>query len=301
MMPAGRDRHRPTEVTEMDFEIRPVAGALGAELCSLDLCTLTSEQVEGLRRVLHEYEVVFVRGANLSEDKHLALAGQLGTPNIFPISRLLGETTPTFQRISDGPDSPSEADSWHTDVTWVPEPPKYALLCAEVMPPRGGDTMWASMTAAYSELSPAMRSFLEGLTVEHDNTGFIEGLLRKAGSSEGVRDLADALRRAYPPVIHPLVRTHPDTGRNALFLGGGFMRGIQGMSTEESEAVLGFLGRHIDQPRFHCRWRWEPGDVAIWDERSTNHRSVGERLTGPRTIRRMEVEGDRPVFVRPGP
>jgi taurine dioxygenase len=281
----------------MNFEVRPVAGALGAELGSIDLRTLTSEQLEDVRRVLHEYEVIFVRGANLSEEEHLALAGKLGTPNVFPISRLLGETTPSFQRISDGPDSPSEADSWHTDVTWVSEPPKYALLCAEVMPDRGGDTMWASMTAAYSDLSPSMRAFLAGLTVEHDNTCFIEGMLRKAGSGEAVRTLADALRHAYPPVAHPLVRTHPDTGRNALFLGGAFMRGIEGMSKDESDAILGFLGRHIDQPRFHCRWHWTPGDLAIWDERSTNHRSVGERLAGPRTIRRIEVEGDRPVFL----
>ena len=281
----------------MNIEVRPVAGALGAELGSIELGTLTSEQVEDVRCVLHEYEVIFVRGANLSEEEHLALAGKLGTPNVFPISRLLGETTPSFQRISDGPESPSEADSWHTDVTWVADPPKYALLCAEVMPERGGDTMWASMTAAYSELSPSMRAFLQGLTVEHDNTCFIDAMLRKAGSGEAVQKLADALRQAYPPVAHPLVRTHPDTGRNALFLGGGFMRGIEGMSKEESDAILGFLGRHIDQPRFHCRWHWTPGDIAIWDERSTNHRAVGERLTGPRTIRRIEVEGDRPVFV----
>lgn len=280
----------------MRFEVRHVAGALGAELSGVDLRSMDDTDVGDLRALIHEHEVVFFREVWLTEEQHLTLGRALGTPSIFPIARLLGGTEPSFQRISDGPESPSEADSWHTDVTWVAEPPKYALLCAEVMPDRGGDTIWASMTAAYDALSPTMQRILSNLRVVHDNESFVAALLRKTRGNVGAEEVAERLRSEYPPVVHPLVRTHPDTGRRALFLGGQFMRYIEGMHDDESKALLEFLARHIDVPRFHCRWRWTSGDLAIWDERSTNHRNAGERLHQQRTIRRIEIDGDRPYL-----
>jgi taurine dioxygenase len=280
----------------MTFEVHHVAGALGAELGGVDVRSMDDAGIGELRTLIHEHEVVFFREVFLSDEEHLSLGRALGTPSIFPIARLLGATEPSFQRISDGPESPSEADSWHTDVTWVAEPPKYALLCAEVMPDRGGDTMWASMTAAYDALSPTMQRVVSDLRVVHDNECFVAALLRKTSGQPGAEELAQQLRREYPPVVHPLVRTHPDTGRRALFLGGHFMRRIEGMHDDESTALLEFLLHHIDAPRFHCRWRWTPGDLAIWDERSTNHRNAGDRLLQQRTIRRIEIDGDRPYL-----
>jgi taurine dioxygenase len=245
--------------------------------------------------VLHRYEVIFFPGAGLTAEEHMKVAGQFGEINIFPTSRLLGATEPTFQVITDGPDSPSEADFWHTDVTWVAEPPKYALLHAEVVPERGGDTLWASMTAAYDALSPTMQRVVTGLDVVHDCEGFIEGMRRRRPGVNRDQEAA-RIRGAYPPVRHPLVRTHPETGRRALFLGGRFMRRIDGMHETESRVVLDFLARHIEDPRFHCRWRWQPGDLAIWDERSTNHRSAGDYFPQVRSIRRVEIAGDRPYL-----
>lgn len=169
------------EGDQMGFEVRHVAGALGAELTGVDLTSMDEVDIGELRALIHEHEVVFFREVWLTEEQHLTLGRALGRPSIFPISRLLGGTEPSFQRISDGPESPSEADSWHTDVTWVAEPPKYALLCAEVMPDRGGDTMWASMTAAYDALSPTMQRVVSGLRVVHDNECFVAALLRKTG------------------------------------------------------------------------------------------------------------------------
>ena len=278
--------------------VAPVAGALGAEVRDIDLRSNDAEVYEDLRAAIHSYEVVFVRQAGLDEAEHLQLARRLGTPSVFPLARLRGETEPGFQVISDGPDSPPETDYWHTDVTWTAEPPKYALLAALVVPERGGDTLWASMTAAFDALSPVMQDLLRGLTVVHDNESFIAAMLRKIGETDSSLALAAELRKACPPVVHPLVRTHPETGREALFLGGSFMRAIEGMTQEESDLLLGFLQRHIQDPRFHCRWRWQPGDLAIWDERSTNHRSAGDHFPQHRTIRRIEVDGDRP-FYRP--
>ena len=118
--------------------------------------------------------------------------------------------------------------------------------------------------------------------------------MKNAGANVDV--LANKMLEAYPPVIHPLVRTHPDTGQRALFISSGFMRRIDGMNDDESRALLDLLADHIKDPRFHCRWRWRPGDLAIWDERCTNHRSAGDYFPQSRSIRRIEIAGDRPYF-----
>lgn len=279
------------------MKIAPIAGAIGAEITDIDLSTLDDAALSELRAAIVEHEAVIVPGASLSEDEHQAFAHRLGAAVIFPLFTLLGSTEPTMTVIEDGPDSPPEADQWHTDVTWTVEPPDFAVLQAEVVPELGGDTLWASTTAAYEALSPRMQEFCSGLTVRHDNEGFIEGLYRKAPKWAKENDLRRRLRDAYPPVDHPLVRTHPESGRRALFLGGYFMRRINELPESESRAILDLLGHHIDDARFHCRWRWTPGDLAIWDERSTNHRSAADHFPQHRRIRRCEVGGDRPYFV----
>jgi taurine dioxygenase len=277
----------------LDAEIVPVSGTLGAEVRGLDPRSLNHEQIDEVRDVLHRNEVIFFRGAHLTPEEHMELGAKFGEISIFPTSRLLGSTTPTFQVISDGPESPPEADYWHTDATWTATPPKYALLHAEVVPERGGDTLWASMTAAHDALSSTMQNLLFRLEVVHNCQSFIAGLRRKAGAVD-VEGLTAKLIESYPPVKHPLVRRHPETGRRALFLGGRFMRHVDGMHEKESQALLEMLARHIEDPRFQCRWRWQPGDLAIWDERSTNHRNAADYFPQVRVIRRIEIAGDRP-------
>ena len=153
--------------------------------------------------------------------------------------------------------------------------------------------MWGSMTAAFEALSPRVREFLESLTVSHDNDSFIRAMEEKVGK-ESARPITEKLRTTYPAVVHPLVRTHPETGRKALLYGGNFMRSIVELAPAESEAVLAFLGRHIDQPIFHARWRWSTGDLAIWDERSTVHRGLSDHFPRAREVRRCVIDGDRP-------
>jgi taurine dioxygenase len=280
----------------MGLDITPVSGALGGEVHGVDLRDLDDVVLEQVRAALHGYEVIFFRGAGLEPDEQLAFARRFGSLSVFPMSKLLGVTEPKLQVITDGPDSPPAADDWHTDVTWTACPPKYAVLQADIVPERGGDTLWASMTAAHDALSPTMQRLIAGLEVWHDNESFIGGMQRKLGVNDQTEDLARRLREAYPPVLQPLVRTHPDTGRRVLFLGGGFMRRIDGMTDPESDALLDLLQRHIEDARFHCRWRWHPGDIAMWDERSTNHRAAGDHFPQHRSIRRIEVDGDRPYF-----
>jgi taurine dioxygenase len=209
----------------------------------------------------------------------------------------MGASEPTLQVIRDAAESPPSADYWHTDVTWTAEPPKLALLRATLVPDRGGDTMWGSMTAAYEALSPPIRTLFDGLEIYHDNTSFIEGTIEKLGAQR-VEELgiASALRKKHPGVCHPLVRTHPDTGRRALLHGGNFMRHVVGVGALESAALLSLVRAHVDQPRFHCRWRWQLDDFAIWDERSTVHRALSDHYPRPREVRRCVVDGDRPFF-----
>ena len=280
----------------MALDIKPVSGALGAEIRGVDPRHLDDAAFEDVRAALHRHEVIFFPEARLDADEHLAFARRFGSLSVFPMARLRGATEPTFQVITDGPDSRPEADDWHTDVTWTECPPKYALLHAEVVPERGGDTLWASMTTAHDALSPPMQRLIAGLNVVHDNESFIAGMQRKLGVNDASNDLASRLRESYPPVLHPLVRTHPETGRRVLFLGGRFMRRIDGMTDAESRTLLDLLTHHVEDARFHCRWRWHPGDLAIWDERSTNHRSAADHFPQHRSIRRIEVDGDRPYF-----
>ena len=194
--------------------------------------------------------------------------------------------------IEDTADSPPDADGWHTDITWVAEPPAYAFLNAKVIPDRGGDTMWASLFAAYDALSPVMQELCCQLTVRHHSgADFQERVSRNAGE-----EMAEKIMAAFPPVEHPLVRTHPVTGRRALFVSGRFMDQIVGMHRAESDALLGYLQRHVEDPNFCVRWRWTEGDLAVWDEASTNHRALSDHYPAHRVMRRCTVDGGRPFF-----
>jgi taurine dioxygenase len=276
--------------------VQPSGGALGAEISGVDPSGLDEQSTAAIRAAILEHEVVFFRGVNLSEEQQVSLAEQFGTPSISPVGKLMGQTEPTLQVIADGPGSPPAADDWHTDRTWLAEPPNMAVLQALVVPLRGGDTMWASMTAAFDALSADMQEFCCGLTALHDNEPFIRGVVAKAPERAVEYRLDERLREEYPPVVHPLVRTHPETGKPALLLGGSFMKQIVELRPNESAALIGLLDRHITDPQFHVRWQWASGDVAIWDERSTLHRAVGDSGEQERVIRRVEVGSDAPFF-----
>lgn len=275
------------------MDVIPVSGALGAEIRGVDPRSADAD-IDAVRSVLLEHEVVFFRGLDLTEEEHLAIGRRFGTPSIYPIPRLMGMTEPTMTVIEDGPDSPNQADSWHTDVTWTATPPAFALLAIEVVPAVGGDTLWCSATRAYETLSAPVRDFVTALTVTHDNEGFIDGLIAKTGDPD--HELVHRLRAEYPPVVHPLIRTHPETGRRALVWAENFIRHINELTPAESTAVLAMLRSHIEDPRLHCRWRWEEGDLVIWDERSTLHRAAADHWPQRRVVRRCEIDGTAPYF-----
>jgi len=274
------------------MQITPVAGALGAVLDDVD--PRDPGDFDAVYQALLDYEVIFFPQVHLSADEHMAFGRRFGTPSIFPFARIMGATEPTMTVIEDRPNTPNQADEWHTDVTWTAVPPKCALLHMEVLPERGGDTLWCSATRAYEVLSPRFRTLLDGLVAIHDNEAFIGGVEAKMGESGS--EAGAALRRDYPPVEHPLVRTHPETGKRALMYAAQFLRRIKDMSDEESRAIVDFLDEHVKEPSLHCRWRWSVGDLAVWDERSTLHRAAADHFPYRRVIRRLEIDGDRPYF-----
>lgn len=278
----------------MAVSVTPVAGAIGARLDNVDLRNLDDDAFAEVRDLLHQYEVVFFPGVNLSADEHMALARRFGTVSLFPSARMRGATEPSFQVITDTPDSRLGADAWHTDVTWTATPPRYALLHSEVAPARGGDTMWASTTAAFAALAPAVQEMLTGLEVVHDSEFFLNEVGKKMTDRDQFAEYSRKIQDAFPPVVHPMVRTVPETAKRSLMSSGPFMRRVVGVSALESEMILELVRRQVAEEPFQCRWKWSAGDLAIWDERSTNHRSAADYAGQHRSIRRCEIDGERP-------
>jgi taurine dioxygenase len=274
------------------FTVTPVTGAIGAVIDGVDLTApLDEATVHAVRDALHAHSVLFFHGQDLDEDQQIAFASSFGTVAPYALTRMLGGDRLT-SIIEDTADSPPDADGWHTDVSWVAEPPAYAVLNAKVIPPTGGDTMWASLFAAYDALSPVMQQLCDQLTVRHHaGADFHQRIERTVG-----KEIADRVDREFPPVEHPLVRTHPVTGRRALWVSGRFMDQIVGMHRDESDAFLGYLNGYVENPNFCVRWRWQPDDLAMWDEASTNHRALSDHYPQHRVMRRCTVEGTRPFF-----
>jgi taurine dioxygenase len=274
-------------------KVTKVSGSLGALIEGVQLSD-PSTDFDAVYRALLEHEVVFLHDQHLTPEQQIELGRRFGTPSIFPVAKMMGATDPTPTVIEDTPDSPNVADEWHTDVTWIECPPKLAILSMEVIPEFGGDTLWASATKAFDVLSPRMKALMAGATAVHDNEGFIANLVKKTNNRR--HPLVEQLREAYPPVVHPLIRTHPETGRQAIMFAARFLRSIEGFSDDESRWLIDFIHHHVQDPSLHCRWSWRAGDVAIWDERSTLHRAAADHFPQYRRIRRIEVDGDRPYY-----
>ncbi len=272
------------------FDLVPMAGALGAEVRGLDLSVpLNGDQTQALREALNQHQVIFLRDQDIGPAAQRDLALTFGPLQSHPAY----DTIPDFPEITileSTPDKPTKIEAWHSDMTFREHPPMGTVLRAVITPPKGGDTMWASMTAAYDALSAPMQDFLQGLTAVHDFAwGFKESLAEPGG-----RERLAAAVAANPPVVHPVVRTHPETGSKLLFVNSLFTTHIQELSRQESEQVLTFLYEHIRTPEFTVRFTWSPNSIAIWDNRSTQHKPVNDYFPAHRRMERITIDGDRP-------
>ncbi|MDJ0878668.1 MAG: taurine dioxygenase [Halieaceae bacterium] len=268
----------------------PVSAVLGAEIEGLDLREPLSESdYQGLRAALVEHEVLFFRNQAIEPAHQQALAERFGPLQTHPAYQTV-PGHPAVTILESTPQKPSLIEKWHTDMTFRTHPPMGTMLRSRIVPERGGDTLFASMTAAFDALSTPLQGLLESLSAEHSfEHGFRESLAEPGGRERLAQALAD-----NPPVVHPVVRTHPESGRKLLFVNELFTTRICELNAQESEYLLSFLFQHIRSPEFCCRFSWQENSIAFWDNRSTQHKPVNDYFPAHRRMERITIDGDRP-------
>jgi taurine dioxygenase len=273
------------------FEVRLIAGALGAELHGVDLgVELSAETIGAIRQALLDHGVIFFRDQDLPPDRLLALARRFGTPVEYPFLKGI-EGFPEIITVSKLEDETINFGGvWHSDTTYLQEPPMATLLVAREVPEAGGDTIFANQYLAYETLSDGMKRLLAGLkgvasSAKADSSRTREDRIKSDGS-------ADA--RKLLTAEHPVVRTHPETGRKALYVNRAHTVGFAGMTEEESTPLLEFLFHHQIRPEFTCRFRWTVGSLAIWDNRCAQHYAMNDYHGHKRVMHRITLAGDRP-------
>ena len=280
------------------IEIRPMAGALGADIVGVDLSRPLDDTTFGaIERALHEYLVIFLHGQTLTPEQHLALTRRFGPisrspyikhmdayPDIIAVLKEAGE-----RKIS------TFGNAWHSDFSFLEEPPMGSVLYAREVPSHGGDTLFANMYAAYEALSPGLRRVLDGLNAVHTGKPYgVGGVPQDLAVSRSIgieRNNPEADRE----IAHPVVRVHPATGRRALFVNSIYTTRFEGMTAAESRPLLEFLYAHATQPEFTCRLRWRAGDIAVWDNRCTMHYAVNDYDGQRRLMHRTTIKGERPM------
>ena len=277
------------------IEVLPIAGALGAELRGLDLSQkLDDASVDAVLEALYDHKVIFFRGQNLTPQQQIDFSAQLAPvftdhPAYLPLLEGHPEVV-----VLDGQGG-GRANLWHSDVSISPKPPMGSVLYMKQCPSWGGDTMWADMTAAYDGLSDRMKTYLDGLRAVHDLAGTVRNIVRERSQQTKSPTGAMPEMGSLPRATHPVVRTHPVTGRKILYVNPTFTAHIEGLPPAEGDAVLAFLFQHQNQPEFQCHWRWQEGDVAIWDNRATHHYAIADYADEPRTIHRVTLKGEAPA------
>ena len=287
--------------TDVELDVTPLSGTIGAVIRGLDLRDLDDTTVAAVRQVWLERRVVFFPGQDLDPDSHQAFAARFGelteghpvipglpdSPNVFEID--YSEARTIYANYGDVTTRRQGLD-WHTDVTFVKRPPLGSILRAVVVPPAGGDTLFSDQVAAFADLSPALQGFLSTLTAVHDGQAQFQAALDAVGEGRWEGRPVPSLE----PVVHPVVRTHPETGSRALFVNPGFTSHIVELERGESDALLAYLYRHSVRPEFTVRYHWGAGDVGFWDNRVTQHSVVGDYGGQHRVIQRVTLRGDEP-------
>jgi taurine dioxygenase len=264
------------------MELQPLSARFGAEVHDVDLATIDADGVAALRAALVAEQLLVIPGQSLDDAAHERLARLLGEPVVHPLGRLMG-ATPRVEHIVDDAEHPPFQDRWHTDISFLPDPPTFGILRAIDMPIRGGDTLWADAHGVLDLLSPSIVALLRQHTAWHD-AGYDAAFRSKAGDA-----LVDRMQAEYPGAEHPIVRTHPESGREYAYANRGFTRRIVGLRASESDALLGLLFEAFADPSLHHRHHWHVGDVVLWDERSTQHYATADHFPHRREMARMTV------------
>ncbi|TDV48022.1 TauD/TfdA dioxygenase family protein [Actinophytocola oryzae] len=281
-------------MTTTTLALEPLTVTIGARVAGVDLTAQPApELVAAIRSALLERKMLVFPGQRLTPSSHRAFAAALGelTP-AHPVVPGLDAEHPEIYVLDSG--DGGKAPVWHTDVTFTRTPPLGSVLRAVSLPPAGGDTCWTDLEAAYLSLSPQLRRLADELEALHDGRDDFEEYLRVRRSGEG-NVWEGELVRSLDPVVHPVVRVHPETGRRSLFVNPGFTTRLVDLTETESRALLGVFFAAIGRPEHSVRHRWTPGDVVVWDNRSTAHYAVDDYGDQQRVMHRITIRGDRPV------
>jgi len=278
-----------------------MAGALGADVYGVDLSQPLDDETFGeIERALYEHLVLFFHDQDLTPEQHLAFSRRFGPLYRSPYVKHM-DAYPDIIAVlkeADERNISTFGNGWHSDFSFLEEPPMGSVLYAREVPSHGGDTLFANMYLAYEALSEGMRRMLDGLNAMHAGkpygTGGVPVGLKVSRSIGIERNRPEADRE----VAHPVARVHPVTGRKALFVNSTYTTRLEGMTEAESRPLLDFLYAHAVQPEFTCRLRWRPGDLAVWDNRCTLHYAVNDYDGSRRLLHRTTIKGERPIGVR---
>jgi taurine dioxygenase len=276
------------------MHISPLAGALGAEILGVDLKTLDGSGWDGVRRAFLAHSVIVFRDQSLAPEDLMRVGASFGAPCHYPFVTGMEGYPYIFEVVKEPGETRNFGGAWHSDTTYLKQPPLATLLYAVETPSHGGDTLFASTSAAYDALSEGMRKTLDGLTgVNSAELKYAGGRTAQHGAIKAMKihdtDAADQYLSE-----HPVVRTHPDTGRKALYLSRAHTTRFKGMTEEESAPLLNFLSQHQTNPEFTCRVRWAPGTLAVWDNRCTQHNAINDYHGQRRRMRRLTVGAQTP-------
>jgi alpha-ketoglutarate-dependent taurine dioxygenase len=303
--PTGKFDNHPARYRYI--EARPLAAAMGAEICGVDVTRLEDGQLEEIKHALFRHKMIFFRRQKLSHAQHEALSMKFGpfaedaytqgVPGHRDVHPLIRE--------ADDPSKMVFGEGWHTDSPFLAEPPAITLLRSVQVPPFGGDTMWANSALAYDLLSDTYKEMIRDLRVRFSLRDVLQAVyeavepsdspIGRLASTRNAERLPEDLRRKIRGNAHPLVRTHPVTGEKALYIDPSYAIGIEGMTEEESMPIIRFLSDHVTQPAFSCRLRWEPDMLVIWDNRLCVHQAFNDYQGYRRELYRTTVAGEVPA------
>ncbi len=289
------------------IEVKPLAAAMGAEICGVDVPNMSDEQFAEVRDALFRHKMIYFRNQKLDHGEQEALSLRFGpfaedaytsgVPGHRNVHPLIKEADDRSEHIF--------GEGWHTDSPFLPQPPSITMLRSVQIPPYGGDTIWCNSALAYRALSDTYRQMIAPLKVHfsirdvmvsvQNNSKEREGPMANLAATRNADKLPDDLVRKIEGSFHPMVRTHPVTGEKALYLDASYAVGIQGMTPEESRPILDFLAEHLVQHAFTCRLRWEPDMVAIWDNRLCVHQAFNDYQGQRREMYRTTVVGETPA------
>ena len=268
----------------------PLAPALGAEIEGADLKQhLADDVIAEIRRALLQYRVVFFRDQDITPDQHLAFARRFGGLVDYPMVTGLDDHPKIVPVVKLPDETHNFGGIWHSDTTYLAEPPMGAIMVSRELPPHGGDTLFANMVMAYDTLSDGMKAMLSGLVAVNSSA--------KAAVAKSREDRQMDMDAIPDPLVaeHPVIRTHPETGEKVLYVNIGHTIAIKGLADEESRPLLDSLFEHQRRNEFACRFRWRPGSVAFWDNRSTQHYPLNDYHGFKRVMHRVTLAGDVPV------